>query len=157
MNTTTLSKLVEQEETIKWCASYLSNLAGMAQVPSLQDVNAMLLKKVAFKGIQIVEVDQDITIELPDGSRTTGNPFEDDVILFSESKVLGKTYWKTPIDMNLTTSVATKAMNGHTLIKKYSEESPVKEVTEGIANLFPAWNLAGRSVLMQTSGTTWTK
>ena len=48
-------------------------------------------------------------------------------------------------------------MNGHTLIKKYSEESPVKEVTEGIANLFPAWNLAGRSLLMQVNATSWTK
>jgi len=157
MNTATLAKLVEQEETIKYCASYLQNLAGMSQVPALSDVNAMLLKKVAFKGLQIVEIDQDITIELPDGSRITGNPFEDDVVLFSESKVLGKTYWKRPIDMNLTGSVAMKVMNGHTLIKKYSEESPVKEVTEGIANLFPAWNLAGRSVLMQDSATTWTK
>ena len=157
MNSATLAKLVEQEETIKYCASYLSNLASMAQVPALSDVNAMLLKKVAFKGIQIIEIDQDITIELPSGARSTGNPFEDDVVLFSESKVLGKTHWKRPIDMNLANSVAMKAMNGHTLIKKYSEESPVKEVTEGIANLFPAWNLAGRSVLMQVNNTSWTK
>lgn len=157
MNTATLAKLVQTEEAIKVCASYLSNLSGMSQTPALADVNAMLNRRVAFNGLQIVEVDQDITIELPDGSRSTGNPFEDDVVLFSESKVLGKTYWKRPIDMNLTGSAAMKAMNGHTLIKKYSEESPVKEVTEGIANLFPAWNLAGRSVLMQTSATSWSK
>jgi protein-tyrosine-phosphatase len=157
MNTATLAKLVQTDEAIKFCASYLGNLANMAQTPSLQDVNSMLLRRVAFNGLQIVEVDQDITIELPDGSRSTGNPFENDVVLFSESKVLGKTHWKRPIDMNLTGSVATKAMNAHTLIKKYSEESPVKEVTEGIANLFPAWNLAGRSTLMQINGTSWSK
>ena len=52
-------------------------------------------------------------------------------------------------------SVAEKVMHGHTLVKKYSEESPVKEVTEGIANLFPAWKLAGRSLLMQTNATSW--
>ena len=156
MSTATLASLVNQEETIKWCASYLSNLAGMAQVPSLGDVNAMLVKKVAFNGLQIIEIDQDITIELADGSRTTVNPFEENVVLFSESKVLGKTHWKRPIDMNIQ-SPAMKVMNGHTLIKKYSEDSPVKEVTEGIANLFPAWNLAGRSVLMQTNHTSWNK
>jgi predicted membrane protein len=156
MSTATLASLVNQEETIKWCASYLLNLAGMAQVPSLGDVNAMLVKKVAFNGLQIIEIDQDITIELADGSRTTVNPFEENVVLFSESKVLGKTHWKRPIDMNIQ-SPAMKVMNGHTLIKKYSEDSPVKEVTEGIANLFPAWNLAGRSVLMQTNNTTWNK
>lgn len=158
MNTATLAKLVQTDEAIKLCASYLSNLSGMAQTPALSDVNSMLLRKVAFNGLQIVEIDQEITIELPDGSRTTANPFEDDVVLFSESKVLGKTHWKRPIDMNLSNSAAMKAMNAHTMIKKYSEESPVREVTEGIANLFPAWNLAGRSTLMTVANAgTWNK
>lgn len=157
MNSNTLAKLVAQDETIKTCASYIQNLTGVAQEPDLAAVNQTLARKTAFKGIQIIEIDQDITIELADGSRVTENPFEDDVVLFSESKVLGKTYWKKPIDLNLKNSVADKAMNGHTLIKKYSEESPVKEVTEGIANLFPAWNLAGRSLLMQVNATSWNK
>lgn len=157
MNSTTLAKFAAQEETIKTCASYLTNLSGIAQEPDLAAINQALARKIKFKGIQIIEIDQDITIEKADGSRVMGNPFEDDVVLFSESKVLGTTWWKKPIDLKLTSSVAQKAMNGHTLIKKFSEESPVKEVTEGIANLFPAWNLAGRSLLMQVNGTTWTK
>lgn len=108
--------------------------------------------------MQIIVIDQEITIELADGSRITSNPFEDDVVLFSKSKVLGNTYWKKPIDAKkLPGSVAEKVMHGHTLVKKYSNESPVQEVTEGIANLFPAWNLSGRSVLMQTNATTWNK
>ena len=57
----------------------------------------------------------------------------------------------------MTSSHALKVLHGHTLIKKYSEESPVREVTEGIANLFPAWNLAARSILMQTNSTSWNK
>ena len=108
--------------------------------------------------MQIIVIDQDITIELADGSRNTGNPFEDDVILFSESKVLGNTWWKKPIDAKkLPGSVAEKVMHGHTLVKKFSNEEPVQEVTQGIANAFPAWNLAGRSVLMQTNATSWNK
>lgn len=157
MNVATLSKLVQTDEAIKFCASYLSNLAGMSQTPDLTDVNSMLLRRVAFNGLQIVVIDQDITIEKSDGTRTTGNPFEDDVVLFSESKVLGKTMWKRPIDLNIVGSVSLKVMSAHTLIKKYSEESPLREVTEGIANIFPAWNLAGRSTLMQVSGNSWTK
>lgn len=157
MNSATLAKLVEQEETVKYCASFANNALGVSQIPSLQDVNNYLLRQVKFKGLQIVEIDQDITIELADGTRTTGNPFEDDVVLFSESKVLGKTHWKRPIDMDLANSAAMKVMNAHTMVKKYSDESPVREVTEGIANLFPAWNLAGRSVLMQTNNATWIK
>lgn len=157
MNINTAEKLVATDEAIKYCASYLQNATGVAQMPSMDDVNAYLRRQVAFKGLQIIVIDQDITIELPDGTRTTTNPFEDDVVLFSESKVLGKTYWKTPIDVKLEGSPALKAMNGHTLIKKYSNESPVMETTEGIANLFPAWNGSTRSVLMQVNKTSWDK
>ena len=156
MNPNTLEKLVATNEVINMCASLVSNALNIPSLPSLEDVNSLLARTVKLKGLQLVIIDQDITIELPDGSRTTGNPFEDDVVLFSESKVLGKTHWKRPIDMNVKTE-AIKAMNGHTMVQKYSQASPLKEVTEGIANLFPAWNLAGRSVLMQTSGTSWNK
>lgn len=158
MNVETFEKLASQEEVVKKCATFVQNVTNTCDAPDLTTVNAYLAKKKeTFKGLQIIVIDQEITIELANGDRETSNPFEGDVILFSESKVLGKTYWKKPIDMNLKNSVAEKAMNGHTLIKKYSEESPVKEVTEGIANLFPAWNLAGRSLLMQVNATSWTK
>lgn len=157
MNSATLAKMVAQDEVIKACASYLNNLASIAQEPDLAAVNAMLNRKVKFNGLQIIEIDQDITVELPNGTRTTTNPFEDDVVMFSESRVLGKTWYKIPADMKLQGSAAIKVMSGHTCIKKYSEESPIKEVTEGIANIFPAWNLASRSLLMQVNGGTWTK
>lgn len=159
MNVDTFAKLVEQEEVYKRCATFIQNIANTQDVPSLEAVNAYMAKQSQiYKGLQIIVIDQDITIELADGSRTTSNPFEDDVILFSENKVLGSTYWKRPIDAKkMPGSVAEKVMHGHTLIKKYSNESPVKEVTEGIANLFPAWGLAGRSVLMQVNATTWNK
>ncbi len=156
MNPNTLEKLIATDEVVKLCASFASNALTLPSLPSLQDVNSLLARTVRMRGLQIVVIDQDITIELPDGARTTGNPFSDDVVLFSESKILGKTHWKRPIDMNVETA-AIKVMNGHTMVQKYSNASPLKEVTEGIANLFPAWNLAGRSTLMQTDGTTWTK
>lgn len=159
MNVDTFEKFASQEEVWKKCSSYIQNATGTQDAPDLATVNAYLAKKKElYRGLQIIVIDQEITIELADGSRITSNPFEDDVVLFSESKVLGNTYWKKPIDAKkLPGSVAEKVMHGHTLVKKYSNESPVQEVTEGIANLFPAWNLSGRSVLMQTNATTWNK
>lgn len=159
MNVDTFGKLASQEEVMKRCATLLQDMTNTQDAPDLATFNNYLAKKKeTFNGLQIIVIDQDITIELADGSRITSNPFEDDVILFSESKVLGATHWKKPIDAKkMPGSVAEKVMHGHTLIKKYSEESPVKEVTEGIANLFPAWNLAGRSVLMQVNATSWNK
>lgn len=159
MNVDTFAKFASQEEVVKKCATLIESITGATDTPDLQTVNAYLAKKKElYKGLQIVVIDQDITIELANGTRSTSNPFEDDVILFSESKVLGNTYWKRPIDAKkMPGSVAEKVMFGHTLIKKYSTESPVQEVTEGISNLFPAWNLAGRSVLMQVNATSWNK
>ena len=159
MNVDTFAKIAEQTEVRKRCATVIENLTDTNDAPDLNSVNSYLKKKnELYKGLQIIVIDQDITIELADGSQKTGNPFEDDVVLFSESKVLGKTFWKRPIDSKKKEGdVAEKVMHGHTLIKKFSEEEPVKEVTIGTANLFPAWNLAGRSVLMQTNSTSWNK
>jgi hypothetical protein len=159
MNVDTFEKLALQEEVYKRCATFIQNATQTNDAPDLTTVNAYLAKKnELFRGLQIALIDQDITIELANGSRATSNPFEDDVILFSESKILGNTYWKRPVDAKkLEGGVAEKVMYGHTLIKKYSNESPVQEITEGIANLFPAWNLAGRSVLMQVNATSWNK
>ncbi len=159
MNPETFEKFAAQEEVYKRCASFLQNVAKVVETPSVADVNAYLAKKPeTFKGLQIVVIDQDITIELADGTRETSNPFEEDVMLFSESKILGNTFWKKPIDAKaMPGSNAIKVMHGHTLVKKYSQESPVTEVTEGIANIFPAWSLSGRSFLMQTNATSWTK
>ncbi len=159
MNLDTFAEFANQEEVYKRCATFLQNVANTQDSPNPDAVNAYLKNQSQlFKGLQIIVVDQSITLERADGTRVTENPFEDNVIMFSESNVLGNTYWKAPIDAKkMAGSVAEKVMFGHTLVKKYSEESPVKEVTEGIANLFPAWNLAGRSLLMQTNSTSWTK
>ena len=157
MTPETFEKLASQDEVIKRCATVLANITSIADVPDVSTVNSYLMKKNAtFKGLQIVIIDQDITIEDVDGNQVTENPFEQDVILFSPSKVLGHTFWKKPIDMNVKTS-AVKVMRGHTMVQKYANEAPLKETTEGIANLFPAWNLATKSVLMQVSATSWTK
>ncbi len=154
MNLDTFVQLASQDETIKMCATMLANVAGAAMTPGIVDVNAAMSRRPDLYGLQIVVIDQWITIELADGSRATVNPFETNVVSLSATNVLGKTYWKRPIDMNLQTD-AYMALNGHTLIKKYSEEEPVKECTQGIANAFPGWSEAPRTYLMQTNNTSW--
>ena len=157
MNMTTFAKFVENGEVVKKSASFANNALNIAQTPDLPAVNSMLSRQAWLNGLQIVVIDQDITIEKSDGTRATGNPFSDDVVLFTETKVLGATYWKKPADMNLQGSTALKVMSEHTLIKKYSTEEPIEEVTLGIANAFPAWLSTGRSYLMDTSAGSWTK
>lgn len=156
MNANTFSTFVENEEVIKKCASFAQNALGLSNTPDLAMVNNMLARTPFLQGMSIAVIDQDITVEI-NGERTTGNPFLDDVVTLTESMTLGNTFWKKPIDMNLTGSAALKVMNGPIMIKKFSTEEPVAEVTQGIANIFPAWNGANRSVLIDTENTTFTK
>ena len=156
MSLDTFATFAETVEVQKTCASFAANALGVAQTPSVEQVNTALRGLPYLRGLQLVVIDQDITVELPNGTRHTGNPFTENVVLFTESKVLGNTFWKKPADLNVKGSVAIKAMNGHTLIKKFANEEPLEEVTMGIANAFPAWTSSSRSWLMQTDGSTWT-
>lgn len=156
MNVETFAQFADTEEVQKKCASFAANALNIQDTPDVNTVNTALGKLAYLYGLQIIVIDQNITLELADGSRPySGNPFADNVVMFSEDKVLGRTYWKTPADAKVTGSVAIKAMNGHTLIKKYANEEPLEEVTMGIANAFPAWTSSSRTYLMSTDATTW--
>lgn len=155
MNQSTFIRFSQLEETIKVCASFAQNALNIAQIPSLDQVNAALVNLPYLRGLQIVVLDQDITIELPDGSRVTSNPFEDDVVMFAESKTLGNTYWMRPVDMDVEEEPSLKTMHGHTLIKKYAEVNPLKEVTMGIANAFPAWTTSSDCYLLDVTHNEW--
>ncbi len=153
MNLATFATFARNEQVIKMSASFAQNALNISQTPDLATVNAMLARQPWLNGLQIKVIDQDITVEI-DGVRSTSNPFLDDVVNLSESSVFGTTYWKKPIDANLQASTAIKSMNGPILIKKFSTEEPITEVTQGIANAFPAWNGADRSLLLDTESTT---
>lgn len=155
MSLDTFATFAETAEVQIICASFAVNALNLQQTPSLEQVNSAMKTLPYLKGLQLVVIDQDITVELPNGDRYTGNPFTENVVLFTESKVLGQTYWKKPADMNVKGSVAIKALNGHTLIKKFANEEPLEEVTMGIANAFPAWLSSSRSWLMATDSDTW--
>lgn len=155
MNLSTFAVFAETAEVTKLAASFASNALNIAYSPSVEQVNTAIKGLAYLNGLQIVIIDQDITIEKADGTRVTGNPFADNVVMFSESKVLGITYWKKPADMNIQGTAAIKAMNGHTCIKKYSNEEPIEEVTVGLANAFPAWTSSQRSYLMDVINNSW--
>jgi hypothetical protein len=157
MNLDTFASFAETEEVQKLCASFAANAMSIQQTPSLEQVNQALRGLAYLRGLQVVVIDQDITIELADGTRPySGNPFADNVVMFSESKQLGFTYWKVPADTKVQGTPAIKAMNGHTLIKKFANEEPLEEVTMGIANAFPAWLSSARTYLLDTTHNSWT-
>lgn len=161
MNQDTFIKFARQTEVIKSVASFAQNVLNIQSTPSLEQVNTYLASRNdIFRGLQIRTFeDPNIIYELADGSRNIApHPFDDDVMLFSESEVLGETYWAQPTEaMEHEGDVTVKAMQGHTCVRRYYDENRITEITDGAANAFPAWNLAGRSILMQTNATSWTK
>lgn len=156
MNENTFAKFVDTEEVQKMCASVYANIAGTVFTPSLEQVNTMLKSQAYLYGLQIVIIEQEVTIELGDGSRQSANPFVNDSVLLSETKVLGNTFWMKPVDMDSTGSVAVKVMNGHTCIKKFAKEEPLQEVTIGVANAIPAWSASQRSWLLDVEHNSFT-
>lgn len=155
MNADTFANFVQTEEVIKLSASFMQNALSIAQTPSLEQVNTAMASLAYLRGLQIVVIDQDITIENSDGTQTGGNPFLSNVVTFVENTTLGTTFYKVPADRNLQGSKAIKALNGHTLIKKFSTEEPLEEITMGLANAFPAWLGSTRTFLFDTVNSTW--
>ena len=95
MNTDTFATFAETKEVIQLCASYANNALGIAQAPSLSQVNAAMASLPYLRGLQIVLIDQDITIELPNGDRKTGNPFAETWYCLPKAK-----FSVTPIGRN---------------------------------------------------------
>lgn len=155
MSMDTFTAFASTDEVQKLCASYVVNALNLQQMPTPEQANTALKNIPYLHGLQLRVIDQDITTELSDGTRTTGNPFADNVVMFSESEVLGNTFWKRPADLGVQGGPAIRTLNGHTLIKKFAEEEPIQEITMGIANAFPAWTNAQRCLLMRTDATSW--
>lgn len=157
MNADTFDTFTSCAQVQKLCAGYMANIAGIITTPSLEDVNRMLKAQPALFGLQIRVLDQSVTIEKSNGERVTSNPFADHAVMFSESETLGETYWKRPIDLDVTTgNPAVMTMNRHTLIKKYAVNEPqLREVTQGIANVIPVWSDCTRAFLLDSHATNW--
>lgn len=150
MNADTFANFAQTDEVIRMCASYLQLAVQATMTPSLEQVNNTLRNIPYLKGLQISVIDQSIE----NGSGVETNPFVDNSVLYSPSKVLGKTFWTTPIDMKVETG-AQKAMRGVVCVKKFGCNEPVKESTLGIANAMPVWTLAPESFLMDSAHSSW--
>lgn len=156
MNVDEFNAFVEIPEVQHICATYVQNSLGMQQIPDLAGVNAALKRLPYLYGLQIVVIDQEIAVEMPDGTLNPAtNPFADNVVSFVESLTLGNTFYKVPIDMKVQGTAAIKALNNHVCIKKFGNEEPIEEVTMGIANAIPAWSGSERCWFLDTKNGSW--
>lgn len=131
---------------------YLGGTATAQQTPSLEDVNTAIQKIAYLKGVTIHVVDQTITREAKDGSRTSANPFKDDVAVFTESEVLGSSQYSI-LEQNDPAVIYAQRENA--LVKKYSTQEPLSEVTIGESDGIPVLDTAYRNWYLKTDATDW--
>lgn len=115
----------------------------------LQQVNAYL-QSIGLPPITIV--DQSVQVELNDGSRTSINPWDENQIAMIPALKLGNML-NAPIAEEGRISFATESKRRNVLLQKYSTVDPFAEVTKGITNSFPQFQLANEVYLMDVSKT----
>lgn len=151
MNTDTFSALVECKEVIDLCASYAQNVFNVSSIPTLEAVNATLIRLGYLNSAQIVLIDQNIEV----AGQPAANPFADNVVLITETQTLGNTYWRKAIDLERPNPVISRVQRGIVTLKKYAEEEPIVEYTQGIAVAFPVWTSSTSSLLLDVKNNTW--
>lgn len=152
VNLNQLYRICSSEQIIKACASYISNAVGMSQTPDLAAVNAMLLKQAWLNKLQLRVIDTEVTREFQDGTSWYGNPFDDNRIILTETERLGSTQYDLLQEQN---DNIIRVERSHTVVKKYSEVEPLKEVTIGEADAVPVFDTAYRSLYVKTDKTDW--
>lgn len=147
MDLETFYAMMATDEAVDFCSSWIPQV-GRIKVPSVDDVN------IALKAHRLPEVriiDTYVTLEGAGGARTTVNPWQAGIVTFVPEMECGYTYHGPMADEMVTDSVATKVKSEHIMIKKYSTEDSVTEVTKGIANAIPVWGNADRCFLFDTT------
>lgn len=147
MDIDTFYNMMATDEAVDFCSSWVPQV-GRIKVPNVDDVNMAL---VAHRLPEIRIIDTYVTIEKADGTRQTVNPWEKGIVTFVPEMKCGYTYHAPMADEMVVDGVATKVKKEHILIKKYSTEDPVTEVTKGIANALPVWGNADRCYLYDTN------
>lgn len=142
----TLDNILVSAETIAKVAPWILKATQIDATPNLESLN----KYLAAESLPtFIIIEQQLTFESSDGTRTVLTPWETGVICFSEDKVLGKT-WYGPLADETVKSDALKVKRGHVLIKRFAVEEPLKECTIGMANAFPAIGNVSRKFMVDT-------
>lgn len=131
---------------------FLGGVATAQSVPSLESVNAALKNVTYLGGLTIHVVDQLITREAKDGTRTSANPFADNVAVFTESTILGSSQYSI---LQQNDPAIIYAQRENTLIKKYGTAEPVSEVTIGESDGIPVLDTAYRNWYLKTNTVSW--
>jgi len=141
------------KETIDFVAPWVMQATQLTQTPSLAAFNtAMRGNNLPVLGV----VESFVQVEVG-GVRTQVDPWEPGLMLFSETPVLGATWYSNLADEMVTNSVALKAKRDHILIKRFANEEPLVESCIAMANAFPVIADPSYKWLVDGLNSTWSK
>ncbi len=154
MNRDTFDVFSMATETVNFASAWVLQATSLTQTPNLTSINAAMTSA----NLPVIKViDSNVTTENNSGVRTTANPWETGAVTFLTSEIAGNTYYAPLADEFIQDgTAAVKAKQGPTMIKKFSIEEPLTEITIGMANAFPAWGSASQSYMLDTLHSTFT-
>lgn len=152
INLNELYKISSNEQIIKQCSSFAANALKISQTPDLEAINAMLARQAWLNGIQLRVIDQTITREFSNAQSTSGNPFENNRLVLTETEILGRTQYDI-LQENAENVI--RVERAHTIVKKYGTIEPTSEITIGQADAIPVLDTAYRNIYIKTDGQEW--
>lgn len=144
--------LQNTDQVKKLTTVYVNGSTSVETLPSKDEVNVALKKIADLQNLTIHVIDQIITRESKDGTYTSANPFADNVAVYSETEMLGTSQYSV-LEQNDPAIIY--ARREQALIKKYSTQEPLTEITIGESDGIPVLDTAYRNYYQKTNTVAW--
>lgn len=152
MSQATFLEMCATEQVAKSINGYVATSLGISEPANIDSVNAYLKRNTALGGLQIVVIDQDMSIN----GQSLDNPFNAHVCVFVPNIELGKSKWCEPAEYSAQTP-ALKAMNDFICTSRWGEINPILESTMATAIIFPVWTSYKQALFLDTKNSNWNK
>lgn len=148
MDLATFNQLVSSEKVIKFTASFAQNALGLAQTPTLAQVNSAL----QAQNLPVIEIwESYVNDEAKDGTLTSMSGWILGNIHFSGTADFGNTQYtispEASIDLNETSKLTT---NEFILVSTIAKAAPMQVLTKATAFATPVLNSVKKRLILKT-------
>ncbi|HAY3504280.1 TPA: major capsid protein E [Elizabethkingia anophelis] len=148
MDLATFNQLVASEKVIKFTASFAQNALGLAQTPTLAQVNSAL----QAQNLPVIEIwESYVNDEAKDGTLTSMSGWILGNIHFSGTADFGNTQYtispEASIDLNETSKLTT---NEFILVSTIAKAAPMQVLTKATAFATPVLNSVKKRLILKT-------
>ncbi len=148
MDLATFNQLASSEKVIKFTASFAQNALGLAQTPTLAQVNSAL----AAQNLPVIDIwESYVNDEAKDGTLTSKSGWALGNIHLSGTAEFGNTQYtispEASVNLNETSKVTT---NDFILVSTIGKAAPMQVLTKGTAFATPVLNSVKKRLILKT-------